>query len=460
MNGVMVMTKSLRRRTWTIGIATCLAVASCTDAELGGGGAGDDTVAGDDVLVEEPTPDPVVSEDEIVARQERIRAYFAERVERLDIVATTVTQSGQVIDWIRPESQTSDGFIATPPDGELAPDPGMPDGEAGPNQAEPPPQVGEPAFTDLQLQPEALGPEGTVPVVRFDVEAYLAAVETPPEDPLEVISKVPPAPAPASNDRYYAVSQQNGTFYGTAGFINVHDTTGPTNGDDTSIMQTAVIRGNPMQAIEAGKIEWPAGTTPTFFVYFRTGGEAHGDWKGGYNQNVDGWVQYSKRVVPAIELGPVSTVNGTQFEFGIEARLHQGNWWVGAFGEWAGYYPHCEGGDAQPCDTGTLFSASGIRDEASRMDWFGEVFDSSAPAATSTDMGSGEFANGGYGRAAYIRNMIEVFDPSYYRWWDTESTWATDGDCYTVFGVWRSNVDGWRNWFFLGGPGKEADACT
>ncbi|MDH3194375.1 MAG: neprosin family prolyl endopeptidase [Acidimicrobiia bacterium] len=141
-------------------------------------------------------------------------------------------------------------------------------------------------------------------------------------------------------------------------------------------------------------------------------------------------------------------------------RLHEGNWWVSAFGEWAGYYPYCEGGDARPCDKGTLFSASGIRDEASRLDWYGEVYDSSAPLSTSTDMGSGEFANAGFNRAAYIRNMIEVYDPKYYRWWDTESTWATDPDCYSVDGVWHSIADGWRNWLFVGGPGKEGDACS
>ena len=36
--------------------------------------------------------------------------------------------------------------------------------------------------------------------------------------------------------------------------MNIWDAAGPNSGE-TSIAQTAVIRGNPMQAIEAGKIE-------------------------------------------------------------------------------------------------------------------------------------------------------------------------------------------------------------
>jgi len=298
----------MQRTPWIIVIAICVAVASCADTEIGGGEAGDEIS-----VVEEtdPVPGLVVSEQEIAERQERIRAFFDDRLLRFDIVATTMTEAGQIIDWIRPESQTVDGFIAEPPAAELALDPGMPDREAGPNQAEPPPVVGEPAFTDLQLQPDALGPEGTVPVVRFDVEAYLASVEIPPQDPLEMISKVPPAPAPAPNSRYYAVSTQNGTFLGTAACINVYDTAGPTNGSDTSIMQTAVIRGNPMQAIEAGKLESRSVDTPSFFVYFRTAFDAAGDWKGGYNQNVDGWVQYSRKATNSSSVSKCVYTRGT-----------------------------------------------------------------------------------------------------------------------------------------------------
>ena len=67
--------------------------------------------------------------------------------------------------------------------------------------------------TEVQTQRQAQGPTGTVPVVRFDVEAYLDYVKIPPENPLDVLEKLP-VPAPAANDRYYAVWRRFGTFYG------------------------------------------------------------------------------------------------------------------------------------------------------------------------------------------------------------------------------------------------------
>jgi len=50
-----------------------------------------------------PTQPPeTISDAELRERQDRIRKYFEERRQRRKIVATTVTDSGQIIDWIRP----------------------------------------------------------------------------------------------------------------------------------------------------------------------------------------------------------------------------------------------------------------------------------------------------------------------------------------------------------------------
>jgi hypothetical protein len=234
------------------------------------------------------------------ARSDRIRAYFAEKLKRRQIVATTVTRSGQTIDWIRPETQVPDGRLALPPANESArvADPG---GYRNPFLAIAPElkQAELTARTELQLDDYARGPEGTVPVVRFNVEKYLEATKILPKNPSDVLQKIPP-PAPTSNNRYYAVWQRFGTFFGTAGRINIWDTSGPVN-NETSIAQTAVIQGNPMQAIEAGKIELQSldgDLNPHFFTYFRTNGSASGDWVGGYNTLVEGWIQRSPRVAP------------------------------------------------------------------------------------------------------------------------------------------------------------------
>ena len=308
-----------------------------------------------------------------------------------------------------------------------------------------------------------MGPKGTVPVVRFNVESYLKENPTYlPKDPIEILTKAPP-PAPASNNRYYAVWQRFGDVFGSIGRINIWNTAGPVGGE-TSIAQVAVIRGTPMQAIEAGKIEqssFAPSKRPIFFTYFRTNGSASGDWVAGYNASVDGWIQVSSSVAPAMSLVPwESSTNGPQYSLDVEVRLWQGNWWVRAAGEWAGYYPYCKGADSPPCDQGTLFSAAGIRDKASRLDWYGEIFDESSPAATSTDMGSGAFANQRWGRAAYFRNLLYTWSPTNAWWWGSGSISTTDAACYSADGPYYSSDPNWRNWFYYGGPGKEAAGCN
>jgi hypothetical protein len=293
-----------------------------------------------------------ISAAEREARSERIRAYFAAKAKRFDVVATSVTPSGQTLDWIRPESQVDGGRLAKPPLNESA-RLTAPEGPVNPflGSTIALRQLDRSAQTEVQDNERLRGPAGTVPIVRFDVERYLRDVEIPPRDPAEVLTKMPP-PAPASNDRYYAVWQRYGTFFGTAGRINIWDTNGPV-GNETSIAQTAVIRGTPMQAIEAGKIELQSlngNRAPHFFTYYRTNGTASGDWVAGYNTLVDGWIQVSSRVAPGMSIAAWnSRTGGDQFSLDVEVRLHEGNWWVWVAGEWAGYYPHCIGGGAAPC---------------------------------------------------------------------------------------------------------------
>jgi hypothetical protein len=316
--------------------------------------------------------------------------------------------------------------------------------------------------TEVQVDPKARGPEGTVPVVPFNVEYYLEHVPNLPENPADVFKK-PPPPSPDSNGRYYGVWRREGTFFGTGGQINIWETAGPVD-SETSIAQTAVIRGDPMQAIEAGKIELDTlngNKRPHFFTFYRTSGEATGDWVGGYNAIAQrGWIQVSHTVAPGMSLvNFASKIDGTQDALDLEVRLWNGNWWVRAAGEWAGYYPACIGGSSPPCSSGTLFSDAGIRDKADRLEWFGEVYESSAPTPTKTEMGSGKFASDGLGKAAFFRNLTFYWQPTTYGWWNSGTPTATDSGCYSVAGPFYSQTDPWHNWFFYGGSGKGAAGC-
>jgi hypothetical protein len=406
-----------------------------------------------------------MSDAERTRRADNIRAWFSqhEASKSATVVATTRTESGQIIDWIRPESQLPAGMaMAKPPAG--------PGGNKAPADAakiaqytKAPDITERTARTEVQMQKAAQGPPGTVPVVRFSVDEFLKSVRELPENPADVFKK-PPPPAPDTNMRYYGVWQRFGTFFGTAGRINIWDPAGPVSGE-TSIAQTAVIRGTPMQAIEAGKIELNSlngDDRPHFFTFYRTNGGATGDWVGGYNTLVKGWIQVGASVAPGMSLAAwSSTSGGAQFSLDLEVRLWQGNWWVWAAGQWAGYYPHCiGGGTADPCQSGTLFSAGGIRDQADRLDWYGEVFDKTAPSPTSTDMGSGRFAAEGWGKAAYFRNLTFYWAPNTYWWWDSGSASATDSGCYSVSGPFFSQSDpNYHNWWLYGGPGKEVQTC-
>ncbi|MGH8082817.1 MAG: neprosin family prolyl endopeptidase [Lysobacter sp.] len=395
-------------------------------------------------------------------RKTRIVQFFEKQRAGYQAVATTRTKSGQTIDWIRPQSQVADGVIATPPsDSDSLPPKGLGYlASAKPTQA--PGAPVSTARTELQLDASMRGPKGTVPVVRFDVDNYLREVKNLPLDPRQILTKAPPQPSPASNSRYYVVWHRFADVYGTSGFINIWDTVGPVGGE-TSIAQTAVIRGTPMQAIEAGKIEHAAfapSRQPVFFTYFRTNDAASGDWVGGYNALVRGWVQVSPTVAPGMSLVAWSSIfGGPQYDLDIEVRLFNGNWWVKAAGQWAGYYPNCIGGTAPPCASGTLFSAAGIRDKADRLDWYGEIFDSSAPASTSTDMGSGAYANGQFGQAAYFRNLTYFWAPDTNWWWDSGALSVTDAACYSGLGPFVNADPNWRNWFYYGGPGREGAGC-
>ncbi len=106
-------------------------------------------------------------------RRNAVRRFFDEMLAGLDIQETTRTELGTIVDWL----------------------------PAGPRLHSPPPNPDplellegeELARSELEFQPWARGPEGTLPHARFDVERYLEVVgENVPNDPEDVLDAVPP----------------------------------------------------------------------------------------------------------------------------------------------------------------------------------------------------------------------------------------------------------------------------
>src|SRR5215207_9712769 len=144
--------------------------------------------------------------------------YFEARQRRLEVVKTTTTPSGQVIDWIPRESQTPDGRIAEPP-----PRPHVVHADR-----ERPEERGR---FELEEAGAELGPHGTVPVLRKRLERlpsaglqdYLAKHRHVVREFLYTKEGFPvPASEPAGGHRYAAAKQRTLAF-GAEGSLSAFD---------------------------------------------------------------------------------------------------------------------------------------------------------------------------------------------------------------------------------------------
>jgi hypothetical protein len=317
------------------------------------------------------------SRDSALEEQQRYRgdiaAFFDERQRRLDVVATTETPRGQVLDWIPVESQHS-GEIATPP-------PAMAQAKEMRPQPERPTRA---ARFELERDTAERGPAGTVPFLRVDVTAidvvrplhqYLSRRRgrghrsTRSRVGLTLASALD-----AGGGHRYAESAQWAFNLGGEGFLSVNDPYTETSAD-FSLLEFAVVNDEQgyVQSAEAGIQEMQSlygDWGPHLFVYYTTNGYAYGgDNQGGYNRDVDGWVQYDSSVYPGAGFDTVSTPGGDQYDLFMKFQLFDGNWWFMAGDRWIGYYP------------GQLYAASGsapssLADHANSVAFFGEVFDS------------------------------------------------------------------------------------
>jgi hypothetical protein len=134
-------------------------------------------------------------------------------------------------------------------------------------------------------------------------------------------------------------------------------------------------------------------------------------------------------------------------------QVPTGDWWVAYQHELLGYYP------------AGLFSR--LNGGACRAAWYGEVYrPDHAPGfendkgAIETEMGSGRFAEAGFGHAAYLRN------PRYYDllWFgekpDERSTMIPEQlSCYSRWVSITGGAPEDNTFFFLGGPGGNDPGC-
>jgi hypothetical protein len=341
-----------------------------------------------------------------------------------NVVKTTTLPNGQVIDWIEKESQ---GNVASPP-------PFAPEQDASENTALAAPFEGE-----------SVGPEGTVPILRSDGK-HRPTKSGPPMDKKSRIM-----PRQNQYQHWHTSTAEEATSYGTSASLSMFEAYVEYSGD-FSLLQGALIRkvtNYGYQTLEAGWINYPDQVQrPHLFTFFNTGNYGFGDYIGGWNTDYKGWVQTDNTYYPGMELNPLSVRGGEQHDFQIQYKLHEKNWWFAVNGTWIGYYP------------GSLFTKDGrsasetLESRADQVNWYGEIYQTGDPETTS-DMGSGHFADEGYGKAAYIRNM-KIFDTK-----DSNNTRDYDGSWqvvvedpkrYSLDTHFKSGEE-WGSYFYIGGPG-------
>jgi hypothetical protein len=381
-------------------------------------------------------------------RHEReIVSYFERRLERMKIVRTTETPLGQTIDWIPIESQLRPGQ-------RIAESPAL-IREAQAASGERPAKF---VRFELEDRKVARGPEGTVPVLRKNLKgirynqtlAKLIGKYSTSRIRFPINGEMKPPPSVDGPHRYASTSQDVVCF-GGEGVLSAFDPYCE-NPDDFSLMQIALVNTDTgrMQTLEAGWQErkdsygdW----FPHLFLFYTTNGYTEeGDNEGGYNQDVDGWVQYDGSVHPGAISSPNSTRGGDQYVMQIKYQLYQNNWWFMCNNRWLGYYPA-----SLFMGNRSVFSTLG--DHAETISFYGEIYDSNeVPGKTRSDMGSGYWPEYGWQWSAYQRNLKFQSDRAGGMSNYDGAGWASDPDMYDLEAHMNSGSN-WESYFWLGGPG-------
>ncbi|KAI5407125.1 hypothetical protein KIW84_053398 [Lathyrus oleraceus] len=265
-------------------------------------------------------------------------------------------------------------------------------------------------------------PDGTVPIRRTTEEDILRASS---------IQRFGRKPKPVkkdstSSDHEHAILFVNGNqYFGAKANINVW-TPQVTNEYEFSLSQIWVIAGsfgNDLNTIEAGKSRT---------VWRQISKVLH---------LLDCFIQTNNKIAIGAAISPISAYNSKQFDIGIMIWKDpkHGHWWLEyGSGLLVGYWP------------ATMFSH--LRNHASMVQFGGEIVNTHSKGYhTGTQMGSGHFAEEGFRKAAYFRNL-QVID------WDNNllplaniHQLADHSSCYDIK---QGNSNAWGTYFYYGGPGR------
>eukprot|EP01018_Ginkgo_biloba_P016321 Gb_19462 [translate_table: standard] len=291
-------------------------------------------------------------------------------------------------------------------------------------------------------------PEGTIPVRRTSMEDLMRA-----EDPAHYgrktlgLNRVKKSEKPNvinGNGHEHAIGYVKGEqYYGAKATINVWDPQIDVP-NEFSLSQMWVLSGSfdgyDLNSIEAGwqvSPELYGDSRPRLFTYWTSDSYQE---TGCYNLLCSGFIQTNAKIAIGAAITPVSSFNGPQYDITILIWKDpkEGNWWMEfADSTLVGYWPF------------QLFTH--LADHASMVEWGGEVVNMQPGGDhTSTQMGSGHFADEGFTRASYFRNLQVVDADNSLRAVDSVSTLAEHTNCYNIQSSYSAD---WGNHFYFGGPG-------
>ncbi|EXB93133.1 hypothetical protein L484_024471 [Morus notabilis] len=293
-------------------------------------------------------------------------------------------------------------------------------------------------------------PKGTVPIRRSTVHDVLRAKslfdfgKKQRKFSLHRHSDAPDVVSGNGHEHAIAYTGTSQEVYGAKATINVWDPSIQVV-NEFSLSQIWVLSGSfdgsDLNSIEAG---WQASpelygdSRPRLFTYWTTDSYQA---TGCYNLLCAGFVQTNSRIAIGAAISPVSSYSGNQYDITIliwkDPKL--GNWWMG-FGDntLVGYWP------------AELFTH--LADHATMVEWGGEVVNTRPSGEhTATQMGSGHFAEDGFGKASYFRNLEIVDSDNSLSSVHGISTLAENTNCYNIKSFYSNE---WGTYFYYGGPGN------
>jgi Neprosin len=299
--------------------------------------------------------------------------------------------------------------------------------------------------------------KGTIPKIRLDLDR-LAAFESlehfrhklgQPGTTSANNSTETTAATAAATVHDHAKAYQFVTNWGAESYLNVWKAY-TEKASEFSLLQIWVTDSDIDETVEAGwqvyrnrhLSDYP--NDPHLFIYSTQDGY---NTTGCYDLDCSDFVQTNNVVVIGGRWTNQSVVGGSQYSTPI--LIHKdgttGNWWIKVDGVLAGYYPR------------TLYDSSGMRDQADRVSFGGEIVNTwPSGRHTKTDMGSGYKPSAGFGYAAYQRT-IRYVDTSNTYTKPTLIEWRANAGCYDIDSFYASGD--WKTYFYIGGEGYDSSIC-